>query len=314
MKNLPHIEDALFINGLFNNDLSDVLNLTDCNLTLKWDGNPVVFVGLDKINRQFVGLKSITSNVLCYTYDDILHYFDQPDLHMKLGTLLSSVSLNIEPVVGVYQVIAGELIASGNLVYNNDDTVSAKPNYIVYNIPNDYMQDSDVIVVPHTYLQGTNLRKLEVVDVDVIDSLSGVTCLPIKLKEIIKPKHNIYIDFSHVQLKPSWWNIFKSYVVTCYRFDKDINLAGILQHNKVTKPMEFHILHNLHMWQDIIDVYKQIVLYKSDLLCYINARVETFTEDDNHEGYVIRHNNMKYKLVDRYGFSTEVYRNMKNGR
>lgn len=314
MKNLLHIEDALFINGIFNEDISDILNLTNCDITLKWDGNPVVFVGLDKQNKMFVGLKSITSNVLCYTYDDILHYFEQEDLRMKLANLLADVYIDIEPVSGIYQVVVSELIASGNLVYNNDDTFSATPNYITYTIPNSFMTDSDVVIVPHTYMEGTNLRKLKVSDVYVGDSLSGVTNLPIKVKEIYKPKHDIHIDFKHIQLKPSWWNIYKSYVVSCYKNDHIINVSGLLGFAKVTKPFEMYICQNMQQWQNIIDTYKQIALYKNDLICYINARVETFTEDDNHEGYVIQYKNDKFKLVDRFTFSTKIYRDMNNGR
>ena len=145
---LEHLEDEVLNNGVigtreainFLQSLRDMLAgnaKSSVNVTVKWDGAPAVFSGINPENDQFfVGTKGVFNKnaKLNYTHEDIDRNHPNPGLNSKLKVALTELSK-----LGIKEVLQGDML------YTQDDLetksiegnqyVVFQPNTIVYAVP-----------------------------------------------------------------------------------------------------------------------------------------------------------------------------------
>ena len=144
---LEHIEDEILNNGVeggraairFIMSLRDMLageSKSSVNMTVKWDGAPAIFAGIDPSDGQFfVAKKSV------FNKNPIL-YKKQSDIDVSgyLGEVFKT-ALSEFSKLGIKGVLQGDLLyTKSNLESNIDDHWTFQPNTIVYAVP----KDSDI--------------------------------------------------------------------------------------------------------------------------------------------------------------------------
>ena len=176
---LEHLEDSLFNEGSkgvldainFCESLIDMLEgnaKSRVNVTVKWDGAPAIFAGVNPENGKFfVGSKSVfnVNPKINYTASDVnKNHGQSPGLAEKL-----KVALKYLPKLGIKGVLQGDLMFTDdveNQSIDNEDYLTFTPNTITYAAQVDTQLAKDVSkakigVVWHTTYTGKTLRDMK---------------------------------------------------------------------------------------------------------------------------------------------------------
>ena len=176
---LEHLEDEIINNGLtgaktavrFLNSLKEMLNGVgkgSTNITVKWDGAPAVFAGINPENGKFfVATKSLFNKTpkINYTNADIEtnHGSEGPADKLKLA-------LKHLPKLGMKGIFQGDIMfTKEDLVEEEVDGVKSvvfTPNTITYAVPADSklastIRKASIGVVWHTSYSGKTIKGLK---------------------------------------------------------------------------------------------------------------------------------------------------------
>ena len=174
---LEHIEDEILNYGItggrasinFVQSLRDMFagaSRSSINMTVKWDGAPAIFAGIDPADGKFfVGKKSVfnVEPQVLKTNADIDKY-TSGDLNAKFKVALSEF-----PKLGIKGVIQGDLMFTDDV---STDTIDGKkfytfqPNTIVYavDVDSDFgsqIKKAKIGVVWHTTYSGKELQSMK---------------------------------------------------------------------------------------------------------------------------------------------------------
>jgi len=174
---LEHIEDEILNYGIdggrasinFVRSLRDMFagaSRSSINMTVKWDGAPAIFAGIDpEDGKFFVGKKSVfnVEPQLLKTNADIDKY-TKGDLNSKFKVALSEF-----PKLGIKGVIQGDLMFTDDV---STDTIDGKsyytfqPNTLVYavDVDSDFgsqINKAKIGVVWHTTYTGSDLQSMK---------------------------------------------------------------------------------------------------------------------------------------------------------
>tara|TARA_Y100001963_G_scaffold15591_1_gene19325 strand:- start:1007 stop:2218 length:1212 start_codon:yes stop_codon:yes gene_type:complete len=174
---MEHLEDEIINNGVsgattaiqFLNSLKDMLSggKSKTNVTVKWDGAPAIFAGINPENGKFfVATKSLFNKVpkINYTVADIdaNHGSDGPTDKLK-------VALRYLPELGMKGIYQGDIMFSkGDLkktTIDGNSYLTFGPNTITYAVPEDsplasQMRKASLGVVWHTKYTGNTIESL----------------------------------------------------------------------------------------------------------------------------------------------------------
>ena len=175
---MEHVEDLLLDGGVdgarkainFLRDLRDMLaghSKTKVTATVKWDGAPAIFCGIDPRDGKFFVAKKGVFNKEPKVYKTAaeIDADTSGDLAAKLKVALTELSkLGIKS--GVYQ---GDLMFTDDLkqeTINNQDYITFHPNTIVYAIPVDSdlgrsVRRAKIGVVWHTTYTGNSFETMK---------------------------------------------------------------------------------------------------------------------------------------------------------
>ena len=190
---LEHIEDEILNYGItggrasinFVRSLRDMFagaSRSSINMTVKWDGAPAVFAGIDPADGKFfVGKKSVfnVEPQLYKTNADVDKY-TSGDLNAKLKVALSEFSK-----LGIKGVLQGDLMFTNDV---STDTIDGKkyytfqPNTIVYavDVDSDFgsqIKKAKIGVVWHTTYTGKELQSMKAsfgVNISGLKNISSV--------------------------------------------------------------------------------------------------------------------------------------------
>ena len=145
---LEHLEDEIINNGVdggraainFLQSLRDMLSgsaRSSINMTVKWDGAPAIFAGIDPSDGKFFVAKKSVFNVSpkLYKTDAEIDEDLSGDLNAKFKVALAEFSK-----LGIKGVIQGDLMFTDDLSKETIEGVSYytfQPNTIVYAVPVD---------------------------------------------------------------------------------------------------------------------------------------------------------------------------------
>ena len=174
---LEHIEDEILNYGItggrasinFVQSLRDMFagaSRSSINMTVKWDGAPAVFAGVDpEDGKFFVGKKSVfnVEPQLYKTNADIDKY-TSGDLNAKFKVALSEF-----PKLGIKGVIQGDLMFTNDVstdTIDGEKVYTFQPNTIVYVVPVDsdlgrQIKKAKIGVVWHTTYTGGDLQSMK---------------------------------------------------------------------------------------------------------------------------------------------------------
>ena len=190
---MEHLEDEIINNGVkgavtaieFLNSIKDMLSggKSKTSITVKWDGAPAVFAGINPENGQFfVATKSLFNKTpkINYTNADISANHSG-GLKDKL-----EVALKYLPELGMKGIYQGDIMFSkGDLKSQTIDGISSltfTPNTITYAVPEDsdlasQMRKAQLGVVWHTKYTGNTIADLSAsfgVDANIFSKTSKV--------------------------------------------------------------------------------------------------------------------------------------------
>ena len=174
---LEHIEDEILNYGIsggrasinFVQSLRDMFagaTRSSINMTVKWDGAPAIFAGIDpEDGKFFVGKKSVfnVEPQLYKTNADIDEY-TSGDLNAKFKVALSEF-----PKLGIKGVLQGDLMFTNDVSTDTIDgqkVYTFQPNTIVYAVPVDskfgsIIKKAKIGVVWHTTYTGKDLQSMK---------------------------------------------------------------------------------------------------------------------------------------------------------
>jgi len=188
---LEHIEDEILNYGIdggrasinFIQSLRDMFagaSRSSINMTVKWDGAPAVFAGVDPADGKFfVGKKSVFNvEPQLYKTDADVDKYTSGDLNKKLKVALSEF-----PKLGIKGVLQGDLMFTDDV---STDTIDGKkyytfqPNTIVYavDVDSDFgsqIKKAKIGVVWHTTYTGKELQDMKASFGVNISSLKNVS-------------------------------------------------------------------------------------------------------------------------------------------
>ena len=190
---MEHLEDEIINNGVqgaltavkFLNSIKDMLSggKSKTSITVKWDGAPAIFAGINPENGQFfVATKSLFNKTpkINYTNADI-DANHSGGLKDKL-----EVALKYLPELGMKGIYQGDIMFSkGDLKSQTIDGISSltfTPNTITYAVPEDsdlasQMRKASLGVVWHTKYTGKTIADLSAsfgVDANIFSKTSKV--------------------------------------------------------------------------------------------------------------------------------------------
>ena len=190
---LEHIEDEILNYGVdggrasinFIQSLRDMFagaTRSSINMTVKWDGAPAIFAGVDpEDNKFFVGKKSVfnVEPQLYKTNADIDKY-TSGDLNAKF-----KVALEEYPKLGIRGVIQGDLMFTndvGTQKIDGIDYYTFQPNTIVYAAAKDsdlgkQINSAKIGVVWHTTYKGEDLQGMKAsfgVDISKLKNVKSI--------------------------------------------------------------------------------------------------------------------------------------------
>ena len=190
---LEHIEDEILNYGVdggrasinFIQSLRDMFagaTRSSINMTVKWDGAPAIFAGVDpEDNKFFVGKKSVfnVEPQLYKTNADVDKY-TSGDLNAKF-----KVALEEFPKLGIRGVIQGDLMFTndvGTQKIDGIDYYTFQPNTIVYAAAKDsdlgkQINSAKIGVVWHTTYKGEDLQGMKAsfgVDISKLKNVKSI--------------------------------------------------------------------------------------------------------------------------------------------
>lgn len=173
---LEHLEDEVLNNGVIGTrsainylqSLRDMLagsSKSSINVTVKWDGAPAIFAGINPENGQFfVGTKGVFNKnaKINYSYDDIDRNHPSSGLNQKLKVALTELSK-----LGIKDVLQGDMMFTQedleNKTIDGKQYVTFQPNTIVYAVPMESAQrilSSKMGIVFHTTYSGKTMEDM----------------------------------------------------------------------------------------------------------------------------------------------------------
>lgn len=173
---LEHLEDEVLNNGVvgtrsainYLQSLRDMLagsSKSSVNVTVKWDGAPAIFAGINPENGQFfVGTKGVFNKnaKINYSYDDIDRNHPSSGLNQKLKVALTELSK-----LGIKDVLQGDMMFTQedleNKTIDGKQYVTFQPNTIVYAVPMESAQrilSSKMGIVFHTTYSGKTMEDM----------------------------------------------------------------------------------------------------------------------------------------------------------
>jgi len=202
---MEHLEDEIINNGvagaktaiMFLNSLKDMLSGSSKSktvITVKWDGAPAVFAGINPENGKFfVATKSLFNKTpkINYTNDDISSNHGSGGPTDKLR-----VALKYLPELGMKGIYQGDIMFSkGDLVRQEIDGIKSltfTPNTITYAVPDDSelastMRKAHLGVVWHTKYTGNTIDSLSAsfgVDSNIFKKTKNVWFDDAELKDV----------------------------------------------------------------------------------------------------------------------------------
>ena len=199
---MTHIEDAVIYGGVNGTrqaimglrGLRDMLQGTHKGgLSVKWDGAPAVFAGIDPSDQQFfVAKKGIfNKNPMVYKTKADVDADTSGELNVKLNEALLYL-----PQLGIKNVLQGDFLYSASDVktkkIDGQDYVTFHPNTIVYAVPvgSDMAKDilkSKIGIVWHTSYSGTTFESMKAkfgADVSKLSKSKDVWSQDAMLKDI----------------------------------------------------------------------------------------------------------------------------------
>jgi hypothetical protein len=190
---LTHLEDLALFQGKqgAENAIAFLRNLSDLaktsspkkyNVTIKWDGSPAIFAGIDPSDGKFfVGTKSVfnknaklnkSESDIDANHQDQKEAGDKADLRLKLKKAFNGLSQ-----LGIKNVLQGDLLFTKNslktIQHKGESYLAFKPNTITYAVPSNSelaqkIQQAEVGVVFHTSYSGSSLQSMNAsFDVDL---------------------------------------------------------------------------------------------------------------------------------------------------
>jgi len=171
---LEHLEDEVLNSGIvgtrgainFLQSLRDMLagNVkSSVNVTVKWDGAPAIFAGINPENGQFfVGTKGVFNKnaKINYSHDDIDRNHPSSGLNQKLKVALTELSK-----LGIKDVIQGDMMFTQDDLkketIDGKQYITFQPNTIVYAIPMESagkILSSSMGIVFHTTYSGKTME------------------------------------------------------------------------------------------------------------------------------------------------------------
>ena len=173
---LEHLEDEVLNNGVtgtrgainFLQSLRDMLagNVkSSVNVTVKWDGAPAVFAGINPENGQFfVGTKGVFNKnaKINYSHEDIDRNHPAKGLNQKLKVALTELSK-----LGIKDVLQGDMLFTQEDLeekrIEGKQYVTFQPNTIVYAVPKEsasQILSSKMGIVFHTTYSGKTMEDM----------------------------------------------------------------------------------------------------------------------------------------------------------
>jgi hypothetical protein len=173
---LEHLEDEVLNNGVvgtrgainFLQSLRDMLAgnaKSSVNVTVKWDGAPAVFAGINPENGQFfVGTKGVFNKnaKINYTADDIDRNHPGTGLNQKLKVALAELSK-----LGIKDVLQGDMMFTQDdlekKTIDGKQYITFQPNTIVYAVPMESASrilSSTMGIVFHTTYHGKTMEDM----------------------------------------------------------------------------------------------------------------------------------------------------------
>ena len=173
---LEHLEDEVLNNGIvgtrgainFLQSLRDMLAgnaKSSVNVTVKWDGAPAIFAGINPENGQFfVGTKGVFNKnaKINYSHDDIDRNHPSSGLNQKLKVALTELSK-----LGIKDVIQGDMMFTQDDLkketIDGKQYITFQPNTIVYAIPVENaakILSSSMGIVFHTTYSGKTMEDM----------------------------------------------------------------------------------------------------------------------------------------------------------
>ena len=174
---LEHIEDEIINFGVdggraainFLRSLRDMLSgssRSSVSMTVKWDGAPAIFTGIDPSDGQFFVAKKSVFNINPKLYKT------NAEIDADLSGALNSkfkIALAEFPKLGIKNVLQGDLMYTDDIETETIDGVkyyTFQPNTIVYAVPVDSdlgktMNKSKIGIVFHTTYEGKELQSMK---------------------------------------------------------------------------------------------------------------------------------------------------------
>ena len=173
---LEHLEDEVLNNGIngtraainFLQSLRDMLaghSKKSVNVTVKWDGAPAVFAGINPENKKFfVGTKGVFNKnpKVNYTEADIDKNHSAPGLNSKL-----KVALKYLPKLGIKDVLQGDMLFTqddfSTETIDGNPYLTFTPNTITYAVPKESsnkIKKAKMGIVWHTTYSGEKLEDM----------------------------------------------------------------------------------------------------------------------------------------------------------
>ena len=174
---LEHIEDEIINFGVdggraainFLRSLRDMLSgssRSSVSMTVKWDGAPAIFTGIDPSDGQFFVAKKSVFNINPKLYKT------DAEIDADLSGALNSkfkIALAEFPKLGIKNVLQGDLMYTDDIETETIDGVkyyTFQPNTIVYAVPVDSdlgktMNKSKIGIVFHTTYEGKELQSMK---------------------------------------------------------------------------------------------------------------------------------------------------------
>ena len=174
---LEHIEDEIINFGVdggraainFLRSLRDMLSgssRSSVSMTVKWDGAPAIFTGIDPSDGQFLVAKKSVFNINPKLYKT------DAEIDADLSGALNSkfkIALAEFPKLGIKNVLQGDLMYTDDIETETIDGVkyyTFQPNTIVYAVPVDSdlgktMNKSKIGIVFHTTYEGKELQDMK---------------------------------------------------------------------------------------------------------------------------------------------------------
>ena len=174
---LEHLEDEILNYGVdggraainFLRSLRDMLSgssRSSVNMTVKWDGAPAIFAGIDPADGKFFVAKKSVFNVnpKLYKSNEEIDEDLSGTLNSKFKVALSELSK-----IGIKGVLQGDLMFTDDIETDTIDGVSYytfQPNTIVYAVPTDSdlgkaINRAKIGVVFHTTYEGDDLQSMK---------------------------------------------------------------------------------------------------------------------------------------------------------